>query len=887
MLVSSTSLHTRVQGSPTIGRLRIGRFIALEVVGRGGTGTVVAAYDPQLDRRVALKILSARPGGSSRRDRLLDEARAMARLSDPHVVPVYEVGTYQEHVFMAMELVEGVSLRAWLAAVRPSWREVLGVFIEAGRGLAAAHAAGLVHRDFKPDNVLVGEVEHRSATRGRVRVTDFGLASTDGTADPVTGQAGLAPGTPAYMAPEQFLGEALDARTDQFAFCVALWEALYGERPFAGPTRIALADAVVHGRLRPPPSTDVPGWIEPVLSRGLAVSPEQRHPSMSALLRALERDPAKTRRRLGLAGLLVATVSAAAGVSGAGPAATCSDAQLGSTQPWTDAQRERLRQAFAHSGALDAAVRAEQTIDVLDRYAKRLGEGYRDACEAASAGSGPPGMLDRRVQCLARRRQGMAALLDVLTEPDAVAVEHAVDAAAALPAPEPCGDTAFVLAGHEPPSDPATAARVESLRAALARSTAELRAGHPKAARRVAEAALREAEGIDYFPVRAEAGVVCGKAREATGALQEAEALLQASYFGAIEAGADDTAAEAAAHLVYLVGHALQRDADGMTWARHARVASSRPGVDPSRKVRLAMEVATVHLTFERLAEAETELAGAIEALRERGDDVVDLAIALNSLGGVMLTQGRMDEARALFHEALERFERTLGEGHPHAAIVHQNLGTLAWHQEAYDRARDHQARSLAIRKASLGPEHPDVAASLVSLAGTAVAVEDYEGAHGLLQRALAILEPDAEGTPAHTNALHNLAVVQRALEHPDAVTMARRALDALERSLGSDHLEVARAHANLGWILLERGDPELAENHFDQALVIRETSSAPLGDVADVRFGIARARWAASGSSRSALSIAEVALAQARRAGPSEAALADRIATWIESRDL
>ena len=231
------------EGRPFVGQLapgsRVDRYQILGAVGRGGMGEVYAAYHPDLDRKIALKVVhEAGAESAERRARLLREARAIARLSHPNVVVVHDAGTVDGRVYIAMEFVEGETVDAWLRAGSRGWREVVDVFIAAARGLAAAHAAGIVHRDFKPQNVMIGR-------DGTVRVMDFGLARLAeeppdcpdvGATGPATrprdgDEDGRAVGTPAYMAPEQFRGEAIDARADQFSFCVALHEALFGIRP--------------------------------------------------------------------------------------------------------------------------------------------------------------------------------------------------------------------------------------------------------------------------------------------------------------------------------------------------------------------------------------------------------------------------------------------------------------------------------------------------------------------------------------------------------------------------------------------------------------------------------------------------------------------------------
>ncbi len=269
---------------------RIGRFRLLECIGRGGMGVVWSARDDELDRTVAIKLLRPELSGSD----LTAEARALARLAHPNVVSVFDVGVHEGQRFIAMEFVRGQTLRRWLATA-PSLEAVLDVFAASGRGLAAAHAVELVHRDFKPDNVLVGE-------DGRPRVLDFGLARPpDGEpgsppavpldANPLATtltQAGLLVGTPAYMAPEQHLGDPADARSDQFAFAVALYEALVGQLPFRGDDLRTLSLAIVRGRISPPPAGVVPPPVAEVLARALAVSPADRFASMDALLDALD-----------------------------------------------------------------------------------------------------------------------------------------------------------------------------------------------------------------------------------------------------------------------------------------------------------------------------------------------------------------------------------------------------------------------------------------------------------------------------------------------------------------------------------------------------------------------------------------------------------------------
>ncbi len=277
---------------------RVSRYEIQELIGVGAIGAVYAARDPELHRMVALKVLrtgrAIDPAAGDLRARLLREARAMAQLSHPNVVVVHDAGTHRDGVFLAMELVAGRTLRRWLAEGARSLEEILRVFRAAGEGLAAAHRSGLVHRDFKPENVLCGD-------DGRVRVTDFGLArptSGDATGShrairdswvqTVVTRTGIVAGTPAYMSPEQFKGEAADPRSDQFSFCVALFEAIHGERPFAGRSLEEIADAIVHGRVTAPPAgARIPPALQAAILRGLSVERADRHASMDSLLAEL------------------------------------------------------------------------------------------------------------------------------------------------------------------------------------------------------------------------------------------------------------------------------------------------------------------------------------------------------------------------------------------------------------------------------------------------------------------------------------------------------------------------------------------------------------------------------------------------------------------------
>jgi hypothetical protein len=392
----------------------IGRYVVLGIAGYGGMGVVYHAYDPELHREVAIKLLRAdrRRGKNSAtaEERLRREAQAMARVSHPNVLPVYDVGTAAGRVFVAMEYCSVPTLSEWLDTPR-TWREVIDVFVAAGRGLAAAHAVGILHRDFKPHNVFVGD-------DGRVRVTDFGLARVLG--GPMTGEdtesesgvmvepgdsqltlAGSVVGTPRYMAPEQHLGRTLDARTDQFSFCVALYEALYKVIAY-GPGNIdEIAARKLHGEVHAPESEKhAPRWVKRVLARGLEGEPSKRWSGMEELLAALEhRRRSGARRRIAI----VAGAAALAGVAAVawiGAERPCRDAARKLDGVWDDDRREQVAAGIDATGVAFAGDTRERVVPVLDAWAEGWISAHTDACEATKVhGEQSEELLDLRIAC--------------------------------------------------------------------------------------------------------------------------------------------------------------------------------------------------------------------------------------------------------------------------------------------------------------------------------------------------------------------------------------------------------------------------------------------------------------------------------------------------------
>jgi serine/threonine protein kinase len=368
---------------------QLGKYRLERVLGAGGMGIVWAATDPDLERAVAIKLLRVAEGSDTQRTRLLREARAMARLKHPNVLTVYEVGTAAGTDYIAMELVEGGSLAEWLRTTR-SQSEILGALVAAGRGLAAAHEAGIIHRDFKPENVL------RDA-RGHVFVTDFGLAfgqveeagpelvpltgvavgsgrPVDSVLDSPLTQTGVLIGTPAYMAPEQYEGK-VSAKSDQFSFCVTAWEALTGQRPFTGKSLAELRAAAGQGA----GTSSLPPRLHQVIARGLSRDPDARWPDMPALLRALEA-PAP-RRRMWIPAAIAAVVAAGGIATFAlrgGHADDCEPGHQAFAEAWGPARRAQVMKA--HTG-----MEAIAQVAVLDELRGKWLDEYDTACKMAAS----------------------------------------------------------------------------------------------------------------------------------------------------------------------------------------------------------------------------------------------------------------------------------------------------------------------------------------------------------------------------------------------------------------------------------------------------------------------------------------------------------------------
>ena len=767
----------------------VGRFVVLDELGSGGMGSVFSAFDPQLDRKVALKLLHSEPGGTKAqlRARMLGEARALARLSHPNVVTVYDANELSGRVWLALELVDGASLRTFLREAPRRRRQVLGCLVAAGRGLAAAHAHGVLHRDVKPDNILV-------ARDGQVRITDFGLSALP---------EGQRAGTPGYLSPEQWRGGPADARSDQFAFCVTAWEALTGERPFAGE-----GDGFCAAVRRGPPPARLPSRLRRLLVRGLAEDPAERHFDLSVLVEALARDR-MPRLALGLLGVVVAAALLVAGAAAErrGSRALCSGAAARLAGVWDAERKANVKAALLGSAAPGAQAAWAGVERAVDAWSQSWRSAHVDACEATRRGEQSERILDLRMGCLARRARDLSALLDLLGEQGRPLVtEHAVQAAFLVPPVRECAVVDQLTALQPPPRDPTARAVISQVDTQLSEVRALSSAGRLREALARAQPAADFARKSGHPPTIAEALYELGSVQTKVGAAREAQESLQAAAWAAEEGHHDRVAARARVDLVYVVAELHARFQELPQLAGEAQAAIARLGGDPDLEAQLETLHAGALTLQDRCEEAMPHLTHALE-LAGRAWDAQDprRGRVLNNLGNALRCVGDLSGALRHHREALALRERALGSWHPDVASSLNNVGTVFFTREQFAEALPYFQRALAIRERALSRTSPILAASMLNVGVGLIALEREAEGRDAVVRALEIEEatlgPDS---PALAHALSILGHVEVDLGRPEA---ARLALERALSLLGArDDMQVALARFNLARALRSEG---------------------------------------------------------------------------------
>ncbi|MET0591932.1 MAG: protein kinase, partial [Polyangiaceae bacterium] len=717
---------------------------------------------------------------------------------------VYDVGKFHRQIYIAMECVEGSNLKDWANADRP-WREVLNALKSAGRGLAAAHEAGLIHRDFKPENVLVGN-------DGRVLVSDFGIArptdpetakaiseralsaakilvSKDGdvsmrdetaqgassveaatpsperrasrSSDPLT-ETGQVLGTQGYMAPEHLFSGTDHARGDQFSFCVTMYVALYGKPPFVFNNLPTYCEAVLKPPEPPPSSTKVPSWVHAVIERGLKQDPEHRFASMKELLDALERDPSR-RRQTWAVGACVA-LACAVGVAGYGRyrADLRANAGRGSVlmaSTWNPTIEQNTRVALARADVTYGSEIAEQAIKKIAQYAASWVASHRNVSEATLLRREQDApTMERRLRCLERGREQLAALAEILSHADAAVAQRALDATFALPAPMSCSndDVASIPAL---PAAPELRARALEAERAVAQAQAYGRVGQERQAEEIIARALPEVRAIPYPRAEAELLLLDGESKlqlsDKSGAVEAA----QSAFRAAVRAGDDTLAIRAATAVVYVLSVWLHKPQEAEHWIGLADALADRAG----------------H-------------SDAIEAELLAGRTVIND------------TSGHPERSAELREKHVSILKRLYGDRDPRVCRAVMDVGVNLAMLGQYEPAVQRLQEAIDLLSAIGGARNPRLALNYMNLAGAHEALGHFENAKGAYEHGLALL---ADRPPGPLNIIFSaqLATIENELGHPDAAfEIAQKGVE-VAKAIGEKgkfewHVRYARAEA-------------------------------------------------------------------------------------------
>ena len=854
----------------------LGRYIVLSCLGAGGMGVVYAAYDPELDRKVAIKLLRTDVGGAGGTDanqarlRLLREAQAMARLQHPQVIAIYDVGTIKEQVFIAMELIDGTTLTQWLKDQPRTKSQILDVFTLAGRGLAAAHAVGLVHRDFKPDNVLVGK-------DGQVRVTDFGLArSVDQSdeyakivpdmAEPTQSQplsvqltrTGALMGTPRYMAPEQYSGAKTDPRTDQFSFCVALYEAVYGVPPFAGDNIATLGYNVSHGRvLSAPPEARVPTWMRQVLLRGLSVSPDDRYKNMDALLASLNRERSGSSWLWYLSIGFVALVligNLAYHLRKEDRESPCRGSEKRLAGIWDPARKQEIKTKLLATGksyAEDSWQRIEQT---LDAYTQGWAKMRTAACMATVRGEQSPAIFDLRRRCLDINLQELVALTSVLSNAEEGVIEHASTAVHDLPSLSLCADVEALRAPPPLPENPKERAQVEKLNQQLAEARSEQRFGRYGVVIERAREIAQRAYALKYLPVQAEALYLLGQVEERGGMARQAEKTFVKAAAAAMESHNQRLVAQTWIRLTSLTGWALREPEKAESWEMLADAALDSLSLSDSQPLLAQLQLSRCRVqTARRAYDRAVEYCQQALTLRSKlnGSMSPEVAEVLHTLGSIYRRQNDFEQAMRFFQQALEIEQKQLGGLHPDIASELRGIGLLLREQRRYRDALDYLLRSLNIVQKSLGPNHIRTS-DFHLLVGTDLMYQNrVVEAQRHFQRCFEIREAAGDGEyERRAEARYFLGqALARLGRYNEALSLNQVGLELAERDLNRKETRVALNLHAIGVILLALGRNSEAIPYLERALSIRqnqrdEERRSSLNRLAETQFALAQALW-------------------------------------------
>ncbi|MEM6995798.1 MAG: serine/threonine-protein kinase [Myxococcota bacterium] len=775
---------------------QLGHLTVLERLGHGGMGAVYGAYDPQLDRRVAVKVLHL--SNAKAMKRALREGRALARVSHPNVIVVHGVELVDERVHIIMEYAPGGTLKRWLGQAR-TWQEIVQHFVEAGQGLAAAHAAGLVHGDFKPDNVLLG------VGGVRPRVADFGLAVEDrdlqDTADgePTTdGAATRGGGTAGYASPEQAAMASLDARSDQFSFCVALYEALHGVRPFT-PQQI-LTQTLDPIRVGTPAG---PSAVHAALLRGLSVDPAARHPSMEALLAPLQAALRPRAWRWGVVATgLLGVGLAVGGVLGREPGVDCSREPKAIRAQW-EAARPGVRAAIEAVEAPGADGSWEETERSAERYLGRWGDAWSRVCSSSERVPTPENAL--RQDCLERVRTQFDALLEALQTLERDELPFLRFALIELMDADGCLSGAKQGWRQAAPENQAGVARA---RATLSRAHVAWNLARFDDALGLAVEVGRAAGRLGDGPLFAEAMHIRGMAEESLGRAAVAKQSYTDAIWAGYRSGHHFVVAGAAYHLAHLRGFREHAVDEALWWVRLGTEACA--AADLSEELGADLVRVRGELAF-RSGRAQDALAHLREALaiyrRVTGPRSVEVGALLQTLGSFTYASGDAEGALPIFDEALSIFEETLGLANPLSFPVQVERAELMRRMGRHDEGIAGLQAGIELATAYAGADYPFLADHYAVLTSLLIETGRIHDALAPARRAVELRNTQGIDTIQRVYDHTNVALVLESLGDLDGAEASQRAAVALGRRLGRDAgLGVATPVMSLAELLERRG---------------------------------------------------------------------------------
>lgn len=850
----------------------IDRYVLLEKLGSGGMGEVFAAYDRRLDRKVALKLL--RTENEHYRERLMREAQAMAKLSHPNVVAVFDAGAAEGRLFLAMEFVRGGTLKQRQRGAKLPWNEALRLYVDAGRGLAAAHAAGLVHRDFKPENVLVSPA-------GQVKVTDFGIARSIGETstrpsgrpppsaippDPPSSKTvslddgiteeGMLLGTPGYMAPEQCLGEAVDERTDQFSFCVSLYEALYGEKPFAGKGLHELMETTARGEVREAPKgAAVPLRLRRALLRGLKVERGERYPTMQALLDELLRDPARRWRRTaaiaGAVSVVAASAIGAARIASARQDQLCAGGEAEASEVWSAEAQGRIEGALLATKVPYAADTWRRTRAQIDGYMGRWTAAHRQTCQATRVQkTQSESVMTVRMACLEQRRDEVRALVQVLSSADRDVASKALQASMDLTPLDHCKDVVSLTSIQPEPIDRKTSAEVAAIRKELATAKANLEAGRAGTARDVTEPLVSRARSVGYSPLLAEVLLTSARATADSGKSRDVSVLRASEAVLEGHAGrADATSAEAATWLVHWSTDMGKYD-EAEQWSRWADASLRRIGEAGCKRADWLEAVSFLRDNQGHLKEAAQTNREALEDARRFGCEPQKIAAYERTLAEDLASLGEKEEADRLAADADATIVSALGEDHPLRIRFLDARGYVAGEATDFAHAVEYERQAIALGE-RVAPESSRLPLCYLNACAYVDPLGDHDSAVAYCRKAidgyLRIDGPDSGGLSyAYSNIGDSLLELRR---YDEAISAFRHSMDIQERTAAEREPIYLHSLLGVGRAEVLFGKPRDAIEPLERALAIdakTEADSAVAHDAAaETRFLLAKALWA------------------------------------------